>query len=892
MDSIDNTANGLTSDSSLSTWVGPAPISTGLVNTTPRALGEDMMKPDTMSASTRMHSLTDIVYDGPLPLGPGASPDWYAFDILGNISFWDFWFLQLTKFAGFRYDSISIRITTTDVKNVVGAFIAGFMLFYNYFNTTADATLSTWLNGTTSPGYWMSLVNSTDCQLNCYGNSGDVVFEIPWTFKWNYIPSAWFTVSSGGWNSDGDGGSSVPHGAPFVFIKQLPQTSFVGTISNPVPVNVFCTFDNLRWYGPTSTNNIEQLFAEKRLQRQVLAATMKKTRAEILAHLKNLTQPQTQTLFKKVLGDSPPDVEHDSTPQSGLEAQAIMTVGSIAAESAISAVSEAIVGASSSSAITASEIGKPGNYDNPQAVQLSYVGDMASVDFPQTRPIFKGMMNMDMPQLPSPNELMRRPAYITTFTSNDTTQTFYNSPMNILKLYKTDLSPRFNMIGYFGMIHRYWRGTLVLKIVVAGHALVQVKLTAKVYFDQNYVTSICDFSNIMTHETTFCGVKTISIPMPFLHPADYLPVCDVTNSDWNNDINPYYRTTAVDVNLSVVSTALDVDPVIPAYVFLEAGPDFKYYQPYPCGMYSTDVIILGNKKDKRKATHPLSNQQNKKNKVSVKTTDCPPNKHHDSLPQIGLPTIQQEVVTSKAGLMPDPGVLPAFEDLIGPMKIWSRCLPFFGLSSGEPIFDARAGLSYPSWIPTTSANYAVNANNSWYFTIDFMAYISCLFLYWRGSIGIKVLLDTREQDDTSSFDYITLTGANDASLRTNAYSPVTWDTLDLPAQCNPGTGTVFTATALQPVLEATIPYRGQNTWGYVTNGGQYQPLLNFGVFEPSGAFVYDYGDALCQTSIQLVNHDGNTADALFRKADEDIAFCCFLNLPPPGLWVNRGFNPA
>jgi len=528
----------------------------------------------------------------------------------------------------------------------------------------------------------------------------------------------------------------------------------------------------------------------------------------------------------------------------------------------------------------------PGNFDNPQAVQMSYFGDTTSVSFPQTRPIFKnGLPSPNENPVPRVSDFLKRPQYIGRGLSGNTDEYFANPMQPNMDLGWVSAA---NYFRYFGMINRFWRGTLLLHFIVAGHPLIELEFKSVTHYGFfPGATPVDEFSTASVHSSVFSGSKHIVVPLPFLSNRDYFPVVD------SNDVNlrGYAFPSWCTILLRVVGTMLDVVPSVPYYVFMSAGPDFKFYQPYPCGLYNlvgseADKTVnalanlVGNTLASNLDEHLTPKAKNKNKNKNGATSSRSGRKDPKTSKQVGLPFMNEiEIAKNRAAITPDPGIMPAFETFFDYMKIWSRSVSFFDYDNDddeEPIPNAEVGMTSPCWFPPVDRARDVDANNSWFFTQDYVAYLSILFLYWRGTIGVKVNVGAPRYA-TPLFIYTALRGIDDSVYRVQTHSPFFIPVDNLPAPANFATGAVATPSSLQPILEASIPYRGTNIWS--------TSILNS--YGRGVARLDDPQPALVHTNV-ILEAEGGLLDAMFRKVDSDFSLCLESTLPPPLFWIRRG----
>jgi len=209
---------------------------------------------------------------------------------------------------------------------------------------------------------------------------------------------------------------------------------------------------------------------------------------------------------------------------------------------------------------------------------------------------------------------------------------------------------------------------------------------------------------------------------------------------------------------------------------------------------------------------------------------------------------------------------------------WCRALPYDSVDTNdEPIITATL-MNHPSYFPIggDSASYTPNVNNSWYVTQDYLSILSSSFMYFRGSIGVKVVCSETQDDDSSAYKYI---GLDDNYLRQLTHNPFTAVTNYIPTEANFGAGAVLTPWSMQPVLDATLPYRSLFRWSPTLATTDTYPSL---ILQP---FTEDI-----ETNVNLHDEGGDLIDSLFRKGGADYQLAVDGLLPPPFLWRARGFN--
>ena len=92
---------------------------------------------------------------------------------------------------------------------------------------------------------------------------------------------------------------------------------------------------------------------------------------------------------------------------------------------------------------------------------------------------------------------------------------------------------------------------------------------------------------------------------------------------------------------------------------------------------------------------------------------------------------------------------------------------------------------------------------------------------------------------------------------------------------------VITPSGLQPVIDVTVPYRSNYAWCPTTN---YNPKMSI----LANADLLDVPHISHNIVLQVTS--GDLRDALFRKVGPDFSLRVPTIMPPPGLWLNRGFS--
>jgi hypothetical protein len=402
------------------------------------------------------------------------------------------------------------------------------------------------------------------------------------------------------------------------------------------------------------------------------------------------------------------------------------------------------------------------------------------------------------------------------------------------------------------MINRYWRGTINVHFIIAGHPFVEVEFTTLIRYHYNTASGGTISLDQAQHQSLFPGSKHIVVPLPYLSHQDYMPVEDAYPAEGMSETS---YTTKVHATLRVVSFMTNVEPNIPFYVYVSAGPDFAFYSPIPPGLYNVDELS----EIPEKPSFPRSTLL---------------------LEQVNLMPVEAEIARTRAAVTTDPGILPYNSTIFDYMKMWSRCVPFKDYDNDadeEPIPDANVGFTHPTWYPPIDRTEDEDVNNSWYFTLDYIAYFSSMFLYFRGDMGFKIVISS-ENRPQSGFVFVSL---GDPVVRQKTHCPFGYLNSQVPPQSNFGAGTVITPQEKQPVLDFSLPYRGSNVWSYANYNAYTRPFATTYNILPNAAVNHN---------LVLQNDDDVLCDAVFRKIGPNFALAVETGLPPPTMWVARGFD--
>lgn len=808
---MENVENGLVvtdvTRTDLSDWSG-APVEHCQAKVESMAVGVDRVVPDFMDYALRGYDLLSEGYGFDiLNYGPASAP-LSLFHLTKLMQKSPVFQNMLQFFEGVAYDAVEFRITTSNPKGLVGGFVAGIYPFqpWNDQGFSGEAAKHD-LNNMTR----QRLMLSPQSELITYGAAEDIVFDVPWQHNVPYLPRSYINSQD-----DSLGNNNLWPGVPVLYFVSL-SAYYVSTQSLPAQIRVFVKFNNLRFTAPA-----------------VLAPSLKD-------------------------GGRRVGRGRGFVAQSGVEA--LVPLAAAGVEMAVSRVGDEVLSLFSGGGSGVSDSASPANkstYEDPDAVQLAYIGDSTKIGPPPTTPIFRKWVKSKAPAKTA-FEMMQEPQFLTTIASG-VDDTFYanpTAPRSVSDINGSDQNCSY--LRWFSQFAQFWRGTIIFDFVIMGHAFVETSYNLKISYPPNSTNLTTVYSENSILKGVCSGIYHIQVPMPFMTPFDHMPIIDAHGMSTAQllAVTPSILAWRFDV----VSTALDVTPILYTAVFYRAGPDFEFLQPMAVGLgYVENNSLL--KKRRRK-------QQLAKQDDSLSDPEA----------QCGLPEVAEVFQTRAKAQKPTQSMF-VVNDFSAIMSIWSRSLPYDSYdSSDEPIIDIHDATD-PYWYPMndSAASYTLDVNNSWWVTNDYVSMLSSMFLYFKGSIGLKVLCVTQ---GGVGYRYLALKNAFD--LRQQGHNPFTSAlTGQMPPVSNFGFGCVVTDNQVQPVMEITIPLRSVFEWSF-TN-----PQVCSSFY--TGALDVDgyYGEI--SSNIVLHNASEDLIDILFRKAGPDFMLAVRSLLPPPTLWVAKGYN--
>jgi hypothetical protein len=824
----------------------------------------------------------------------------------------------MTLYMGAVYDSIDITVSMSNPKAMVGAAFVGVYPYFAWQGVSSLAALMT--AQTLYPELRQQLYSGDQCELFTFAEAHDITFNVPWTFQQTYLHRDYLDISFGAIGSMLPGQpllffdtlscksvSTTTTTTQLRFMVKFNGLRFVAPIvagSGPSmgPATIVTQKQGGKPSKATKAKVIPRLYDSDLDILYLIFSQGGKFYdiivqfdddiaevVPIVSEIKGFNLSMDDNIDDNVSvgeGDHPGTFQiyicrndskystfalmpwkMDTNPyifpakvstvytqkQSGLEVAAAAAVADVAIAAGIEIVDTAVEGFSD---MLIDEHESDGTYEKPTAVQMAYVGDSASTGVPPTTPIFSNYLK-DTSTKHKVSDFLRRPQYIQAIQ----TGTEYKFQANPIFPIANDTTGKYcaTWLRYFGMLNTYWRGTIFFDFVILGHPTVEVAHNLRIEYPPFVLAGKNVLGESLIERGVSTGVHRISVPMPFASQSDYMPILDnlqITLADWQQA-----TPSQIAVKFDVINTMLDVTPTLDIFVFVRAGEDFRFYQPYAPGCNECVTSGLLN------IANSIGNDPKKKDPNIV------------TQKQVGLPPVDDTFETRALSLN-ELNLFPTCENVEDYMKLWSRALPYDTLSLGEPYPNLEVGLTSPCWwtVDNPTAQGHGN-NNSWYVTNDYVSYLSSIFVFYRGSIAAKVVCNV----DANPRNYIYIALKSGVGARQKTHTPFTTDASSVPIEANFGNGVVITPGTLQPVLEITMPYRSLYAWRATNVISNYEKTpLAYGSNPAYGAWI--------DSNVQLQIQDSDLMDVLFRKVGPDFALAIPTLFPPPNLWMSRGYD--
>lgn len=850
MEIVQNAQQHEVTRSNLSDWVGDEILTSQSLLSGVR-VGEDRALPNHSSVDHRMYSvispssnsLNDTINVGPGDMDVRVFPIHRVFQnpALEAMS-------RLYSYVS--YDSVDVTISMSDPKGLLGAFVAGYYPYVPWFQTRSSSLEASRhsVNDMTK----QRLMLSPESHLAHFSAAQDVKFSVPWT-----LPSPHVAVEKL-WSNNAGISQFVNYGEPVLYVCPLAATSLDPNSEVTAKVRMYVKFNNLRWFGA-----------------------------------------------------------HVTSAQSGLETAMAIGAG-LAVESAVSAGAEIVSDAVSTfvgGGVDDDEV--PDSYNDPIAVQPAYVGDSTRVGPPPNTPIFTRFMRAA--QNDSVHKFLSTPQYLSLFQFPSTGPiTLWANPVDPYGGSLSNPNGTATYFNFFSQMAQFWRGTINFHFVICGHPFVEVEYVCSIsYPDRNFQGF--NMGTFQVLKGVCSGNFHIKVPMPYLNYLDHLPILDLRTADITTEIRTM-SSSLVNFDARIVGSNVPFGSTVPVLIFMSAGEDFEFSQPFSVGLNHTENVRRVQSKG---ALPPIAGSKNSSitselqsgtidaafKVLSVVDCDdyivmhirvgtdkhpCPPAIVYVNCDEYDLPDVHE--TQAQVGLVPPNVVfqtnaktqenldfMPSIGSVTDFANIWSRSLPYSEYDADdEPIADITFAGSPVSW-PTYggSAAWTANVNNSWFVTCDYLAMVSSMYLYYKGSIGLKVIVypDTDLTEDLYKFVSLQPVAL---SYRQRTNNPYTFRANTLPFDANFGNGSVVTPREQQPVIDLTVPFRSPLAWNAVCH--------DFLVYCDSDHYPKWIAKNLLYSNCILQIENDDLVDMLYRKAGPDYQLAVQGLLPPAPLWVARGFD--
>jgi hypothetical protein len=441
METIENKiAKTQVSRSDLSDWSG-APV----CKSDPQldvVKNEDRVVTDTMDYGLRGYDLFNEGYSfDHLEYGPASAP--LSIYNLTNLMKNSQTFQNMIQyFEGVAYDSVEFRITCSNPKGLVGGFVAG-VYPHSQWNASSFQDQRIYFDQNAMTRQHLMLVPSVE--LITYGAAQDIVFDVPWQYNVPYISRKYIQTFDD--TAPAASGRSLWSGTPVVFFVGI-GASYVSTLSFPAIIRVYVKFKNLRFSGPS--------FLAPPSFEEEISSRMSRIRPQsgvetLIPAAMNAAMAAASTIGAEILTDNVPSVSP-----------------------------------------TDSEISNSGTYENPQAVQLAYVGDSTKYGPPPTTPIFRPWAKDTKKH--KILEFLTQPQYLQTVDTTGSTEFFANptAQRGINDLRGNDQNCTY--FRFFSQACSYWRGTIIFEFVIMGHPMVEVGYSFQIFYPPFTIDTTTSFS--------------------------------------------------------------------------------------------------------------------------------------------------------------------------------------------------------------------------------------------------------------------------------------------------------------------------------------------------------------------------------------------------------------
>lgn len=733
------------------------------------------------------------------------------------------------NYAYYSWKKLVLRYTFSAPKSIAGGAIAGWMPYSNALKGTTDgqnASITTFVNG---PWFKQLACMRPDTELVSLGSSTDIEIHIPWSYAFSKLPCVYpfeFLDTT-----------AMEVGEPFAFLLPFAYKN-LSNFPQDTQVQVYGRVEGLQFYGP--------------IFRDISMDDMVPQMDIVGGKLRDVATSAIEKSFTKMVNTGINVVEQKVCDMTGVCVDAN----------------------GDGNGPTNPEISLPNADPQPEtvggapvsteSVKLDYYGDTTGIYIPHGlrlnptlgNPRLHMQGNMTLPIM----QFLSRPQLfgISEFSTSPVTLRGFGGSIPGIELQGMDVS----WFAYFANLARYWRGSLRFHYVVMGHPLVQCEIAS--YYSANAETPLPQFESNPGKIVSFSGTKTFVFDMPFAHIMDFVPTT-TSRSTLTEQTKGTFGM--VEVRLRTTSSAFDIAPIIPVAVFISAGPDFQYFDPRPPGYYGAIVVP---QPASRSYDAPRNRGSHPPKKVDI---------FEGMTPQIRLPAeLEMLIELPEANYAVPLDEFVPISDLLGMARMFSR-----------KMHSVEESAIYPAdWTYISTLSYASSSwpNNDAFSHMDYVSYISELFLYWKGSMSFKVIANKEVGPYPDRLGLSVCLGEPFNTIE--SYSPIASTTQLGPSEAtNFGGGYAGTNIELQPILEFTVPLRSSCPLGF-THYVDAETEVPFSIrtaFTPP-PFIKTNIEYWVSTPVL------SEGDHIYRMAGRDFALFTEFTIPPPYVWQTRGIDSA
>lgn len=424
----------------------------------------------------------------------------------------------IKRYAFFRYDSLTVRIVTNSSKESFGGMITCVVPTDNNSTVSDIVGLQPAVLYSTTPN---SCVTSFSDPL-------DVTYEVPWSYRQQYISSG-LALSA----------SEVTFrnaylGSPNLYGQVLSCVSVSGRLVS-IPLLVFVQFNGMKLFGPCATVSNQMRRSTSNPVTNMLATSA--TAMNAAWAVKNL-------------------YDYSSDPAKLVDD------------------------------ILATSESKNLPFEEDKCFRPNYFGDLSCVPsnthssmmLPHV-PTFDPLMYGSARDLPL-SDYFQRPQLIDVISTASLTAGVV-IPVSPIMHTTANRSVAGNWFTFFGKFARYWSGTLNLHFMIFSHPLTEYRVRTTLLYKSTLNTNV-DFATNDTNVVTCGGDSVITVPVPFLTDSPRLRLA----KNWT-DLNSYNSCCSVKLQISAITSATTNAGAVACYMFMSGGPDLTYYAPTAFTPYST-----------------------------------------------------------------------------------------------------------------------------------------------------------------------------------------------------------------------------------------------------------------------------------------------------------------